>query len=76
MVRVLAFVLATTALAGCAAHQAAAPPPTVEPVAAPAPAVALAAKPQYGTVGFDVPGMEGSVVPGDNFYQFSNGTWA
>ena len=76
MVRVLAFVLATSALAGCAAHQAAAPPPTVEPVAAPAPAVAPAAKPQYGTFGFDVIGMDRSVVPGDNFYQFANGTWA
>ncbi|HEX6661053.1 MAG TPA: M13 family metallopeptidase [Sphingomicrobium sp.] len=43
------------------------------------PAVPLAPpspKPQYGSYGFDAAGMDRSVTPGDNFYQFANGTWA
>src|SRR3954452_566640 len=32
--------------------------------------------PQIGTFGFDAAGMDRSVPPGDNFYQFANGTWA
>lgn len=34
------------------------------------------AKPQYGTFGFDEAGMDKSVAPGDNFYDYGNGTWA
>jgi len=34
-----------------------------------------AARPQYGTFGFDVAGMDRSVAPGDNFYAFANGNW-
>ena len=78
MVRVLVLALATTALAACAtqappaAAQAAvveAPVPVVVPVVAPAP------KPQYGAFGFDAAGMDKSVAPGDDFYEFANGTW-
>src|SRR3954466_12080719 len=77
MLRVIAFVLATTALAGCAAQTAVAPPPPTQAEAAPAaPEAPPAPKPQYGTFGFDAAGMETSVVPGDNFYQYANGTWA
>jgi putative endopeptidase len=77
MVRVIAFLAATTALAGCAAHEVAPPPPVVPAVAEPAvPPPPPAPKPQYGTYGFDSAGMDTSVAPGDNFYQFSNGTWA
>jgi putative endopeptidase len=77
MQRVIGLILATAILAGCAARTAEAPaaravaqsvPPT--PVAPPAP------KPQYGTFGFDLGGMDKSVTPGDNFYQFANGAWA
>ncbi|HEY6047744.1 MAG TPA: M13 family peptidase, partial [Sphingomicrobium sp.] len=42
----------------------------VAPVAPPAP------RPQYGTFGFDSTGMDTTVVPGNNFYQYANGTWA
>jgi putative endopeptidase len=76
MVRVVVLALASTALVACAT-KAPPPPPVVaeaapvEPVAAPA-----APKPQYGTFGFDAAGMDRSVVPGDNFYQYANGTWA
>jgi putative endopeptidase len=32
-------------------------------------------KPQFGTFGFDEAGMDKSVAPGDNFYNYGNGTW-
>ncbi len=34
-----------------------------------------AGKPQFGTFGFDEAGMDKSVAPGDNFYNYGNGTW-
>src|SRR5262249_35418401 len=61
MLRVLAFALVTTILAGTA----------IEAV----PSEAAGPRPQYGSFGFDVAGMDRSVAPGDNFYQFANGTW-
>ena len=76
MTRVFAFALATTALAGCTAQQATTPArvaPT--PVAATVAQAAPAPKPEYGTFGFDATGMDKSVVPGDNFYMFADGTW-
>jgi len=33
-------------------------------------------KPEYGTFGFDEAGMDKSVAPGDDFYDYANGTWA
>jgi putative endopeptidase len=64
---------AGTALAGCAAQTPApvevAPPAVVE-AAPPAP------KAQIGAFGFDNAGMDTTVLPGDSFYQFANGTWA
>ena len=78
MARLFAFLTATTILAGCAAHETV-PPPTIAPAAEAVPAVPPAPpapKPQYGTYGFDATGMDPSVTPGDNFYQFANGTWA
>ena len=32
-------------------------------------------KPQFGDWGFDAPGMDGSVKPGDDFFKYANGTW-
>lgn len=55
-----------------AACATAAPAPA--PETAPAP-VAEAAKPKYGTFGFDVAGMDTSVAPGDDFYAYANGGW-
>src|SRR6476659_10358901 len=78
MARIFALLTATTILAGCAAHEAV-PPPAVAPAAEAVPAVPPAPpapKPQYGTYGFDATGMDPSVRPGDNFYQYANGTWA
>jgi putative endopeptidase len=34
------------------------------------------AKPQFGTWGFDVAGMDPKVNPGDSFFDFANGSWA
>src|SRR3546814_902280 len=33
-------------------------------------------KPEIGTFGFDLTGMDKSVQPGDDFYAYANGTWA
>ena len=80
MIRVLAFALASSALVACAAQPAS---PVAEAPIAPAPVAAVsvpdehsAPKPQYGTFGFDTAGMDKSVAPGDNFYQYANGAWA
>ena len=74
MARVFAFALATTVLAGCATNS---PPPPVAVTPAMAQAeVPAGPKPQYGTFGFDLAGMDRNVQPGDNFYQYANGTWA
>jgi len=68
---------ASTVLAGCTTT----PPPPVVPVdAAPAapvtPEAPPAPKAEIGTFGFDEAGMDRTVAPGDDFYQFGNGTWA
>ena len=34
------------------------------------------AGPELGNFGFDTSGMDQSVAPGDDFYQFANGEWA
>jgi putative endopeptidase len=34
-----------------------------------------ASKPQIGSWGFDIPGMDRSVKPGDDFFRFGGGTW-
>jgi putative endopeptidase len=43
---------------------------------APKAAPAQSKKPQLGTWGFDVAGMDRSVKPGDSFFEFANGNWA
>lgn len=67
-------------LASCASGDT--PPPATEtaPVqeAAPPPPPAEPARPrpQFGDFGFDEAGMDRGVAPGDNFYEYANGTWA
>jgi len=68
----------STILAGCAtqAPPPPAPPPAeVAPIAPEAPAP-VAPKPQYGTFGIDTAGMDKSVAPGDDFFEYANGLWA
>src|SRR5215211_4437852 len=90
MIRMIAFLAASTALAGSAAHEFVAPPVSsaeanagatkAEANAAAATIIAeaaeAAAKPQFGSFGFDTAGMDKSVAPGDDFYLYANGTWA
>lgn len=74
--------LATTALAGCATTGGVTPAEVAEQTATVSTAAvgdvdpAPAATPQIGSFGFDTAGMDRSVEPGDNFYEFANGTWA
>ena len=70
-----AVLAAGTILTGCATQ---APPPPPPPPAAEAavPEAPPAPKPQYGTFGFDTAGMDKSVAPGDDFFEYANGTWA
>ncbi|MFL9842142.1 M13 family metallopeptidase [Sphingomonas sp. ST-64] len=63
---ILPALLAGTALAGCAST-ATSEAPAVAPVTA---------KPEIGAFGFDVAGMDRSVTPGNDFYEFANGAWA
>ena len=76
MYRLITILAASTALAGCMTTPAAdltAPPALAGPAAIAAPAAPAA---ELGTYGFDATGMNSAVAPGDNFYEFANGTWA
>lgn len=76
MKKLLLVLAATTALTGCATtapEMVESPTPAAAEVAQ---APALAPKPQIGTFGFDTAGMDRAVQPGDNFFQFANGTWS
>ncbi|RIX31691.1 M13 family metallopeptidase [Sphingomonas edaphi] len=75
MRKYIAILAAGTALAGCTTATTSEPVPAT-PVEVPAPAPVPPAAPEIGTFGFDVAGMDRTVLPGDNFYQFANGTWA
>src|SRR5437868_2399829 len=68
MIRMFAFALASSALAGSATLALPAAPATAQ--------ASVAGKPQYGTFGFDAAGMDRSVAPGDDFFDYANGAWA
>jgi len=65
MVRFFALALASTAVVALSEVA------DVAAIAQPA----SAAKPQYGSFGFDTAGMDKSVAPGDDFFDYANGTW-
>ncbi|RYY25113.1 MAG: M13 family peptidase [Sphingomonadales bacterium] len=69
------FLAAPVLLAGCTQTQPAPPVTEVQPITDPAPAQA-GPKPTYGDFGFDETGMNRAVAPGDDFYEYANGTWA
>lgn len=51
-------------------------PEAPAPAATPAPTAALpAGKPELGSFGFDTAGMDRSVAPGDNFFDYASGNW-
>jgi putative endopeptidase len=74
MIRVFALALATTAMVGATQAPPPARPMAQTPTAA-APASAPGARAEYGTFGFDTAGMDKSVSPGDDFFDYANGTW-
>ena len=77
MKRLLILLAATTAMAGCATNPAPVETPaTNQPMLADVEKPEPAGKPEFGSFGFDTAGMDTSVRPGDNFYQYANGTWA
>jgi putative endopeptidase len=73
MRNLLILLAASTILAGCTAGSAlpaeAAGPFEARPEATPAP------RPEIGSFGFDLEGMDRSVDPGDDFFRFANGNW-
>jgi putative endopeptidase len=48
---------------------------TTETAQAPAPQTETAGQPEIGEWGFDLTGMDRSVEPGNDFYEYANGTW-
>src|SRR5690242_7190040 len=78
MIKRIAFLAVSTALASCATTTVPVAAPMVEPVAPPVVVETSppAPKAELGSFGFDAAGMDRSVAPGDNFYEFANGTWA
>lgn len=72
---VIAAALASVSLAACTAQNATNAAPETA-AATPPPAAAPAPKAEIGTYGFDTAGMNTSVAPGDNFYEYANGSWA
>src|SRR5687768_10571501 len=79
--RTLLILLASTSLAACTTggtttSEVAEQTATVAEAAVGPVAPAPAERPQLGSFGFDLAGMDRSVEPGDNFYSFANGTWA
>lgn len=69
--------LISASLATPAQARSTAKPTATKPVMAKSVAAGAAqAKPVYGNFGVDTAGMNKAVKPGDDFYQFTNGTWA
>ena len=72
--RALAALFATTAIAACSTGRDRAQP-EAQAVAPPV-EVAAAPKPTIGAWGFDEAGMDKTIQPGADFYEYANGAWA
>ena len=70
MQRLAATIAIALALGACNKPASTADQAAKAPAEAPAPT-----KPTLGSFGFDVAGMDKSATPGDNFFQYANGTW-
>jgi putative endopeptidase len=80
MRQLLSLLTASTILSACAAggvsrSEVAEQTAVVSDAAAGPVAPATAPKAQIGAFGFDLAGMDRNVEPGDEFYDFANGTW-
>jgi putative endopeptidase len=78
--RLLPAVSVLALLAGCATapaaqHPTAAPPAAVVADPAPTAAAAPKPKPEYGSFGVDLSGMDTAVKPGDDFFRYADGAW-
>ena len=77
--RLLAAASAAVLLSACATTKteapAAAPPPAPVAELPPAPAAPPKPRPEVGTFGFNVDGMDKAVAPGDDFYRYAVGKW-
>ncbi|WP_374576215.1 M13 family metallopeptidase [Phenylobacterium sp.] len=65
--------IAPLVLTACATTGAPAAAPEAPPM--PPAATAEKPKPQYGAFGFDAAGMDASVKPGDDFFEYADGGW-
>ena len=72
----LVLLAAGTILGGCATRPAEIPLPPVEAAEVAPEPIPPAPKAEIGSFGFDTSGMDTTVLPGNNFYEFANGTWA
>src|SRR3546814_12607271 len=68
--KMMTLILSTSILAACAGQSREQIMPT------PQSAEAERLAPQIGTFGFDEGGLNRTVAPGDDFYDYANGTWA
>jgi putative endopeptidase len=75
LIRHPASLLASTALLVSVLGGCEKPAPAPAATATPAPVAANSGKPELGTFGFDTSGMDRSVAPGDNFFDYANGNW-
>jgi putative endopeptidase len=74
---IIALALASISLSACSTRLASeAPAAAALPPAPAAPASPPAPKPAIGDYGFDETGMDRAVAPGDDYYDYANGTWA
>ena len=78
MVRLIALLAAGTRLGGLRHRRQPEPVPVAAAVAEAAGGRSRRGRQglQIGSFGFDAAGMDTSVAPGDDFYQYANGTWA
>jgi putative endopeptidase len=74
MRKLLILLTLSTSIAACTASSQSTPV-AQDVIATPVPPAPPRPSPQIGSFGFDLTGMDRTVDPGDNFYQFANGNW-
>ncbi len=69
------FVLTAWAGAGCASSGGAPASPSSAPASASSASAGPSGKPELGTFGIDLSRRKASIKPGDDFFQYANGSW-